>query len=369
MNAWTGERRFRLEPHAGVLAAAEEADVLRRWDRPCLSECDPSASGSSPDPHWMSPSWSHNGAVDGSGCPAPPSPSPWRRADDVYPVLVATCDHRAGEGALAWHVQLRAGMKQRLGLAGVWLILCACGEPPATLAGEPVGDALPGDSDSAVPARDLFEVLEPALVAGCAGCHEEAPAPFLALPDRYASAVGWPGVIAETAEASILLTYPRNGTGHTGTNLDAADLAETVLPDLRAWLAAEVEERAKPHPTIGPVDVQMGFNGWPLDGLADGLEGSYLTFDATEIGATLLKITSLEVHVAPGSDVHVVHPLFGVVDAAGAMEPDPMDSLSEVDERLDAGEASELPPGVVVLTHWAAGSRLSLGFEVIEPLQ
>lgn len=255
-----------------------------------------------------------------------------------------------------------------MGLALACSTACLA-NPPDTLTATGAG---PGGGDTTPPpasARELFDAVEADLLAACASCHQSDPAAFLAPPERYEALVAWPSiVVVGDPDQSVLLTYPRAGTGHLGINLDTGDLDDTLAPRLREWLEREAEERVTHHPSTEPFQVKPGFfNVIELGALGAGLEGAAVTFDAEELSPTSLKMTSLHLHAA-GKDVRIVHPLFAVIDDDDQADPDPADSLSLVDQRFEAGEMGAIEPGILILTNWTSGSRLVLAFEVVEPL-
>ncbi len=49
-------------------------------------------------------------------------------------------------------------------------------------------------------------------------------------------------------------------------------------------------------------------------------------------------------------------------------DPDPTDSFSNVEQTVEIGESQPLGPGLLVLTNWQNGAKLSVAFEVIEVL-
>ena len=253
-----------------------------------------------------------------------------------------------------------------MGLALACSTACLA-NPPDTLTATGAG---PGGGDTTPPpasARELFDAVEADLLTACAICHQSDPAAFLAPPERYEALVAWPSIVVGDPDQSVLLTYPRAGTGHRGINLDTGDLDDTLAPRLREWLEREAEERVTHHPSTEPFQVELGFNVIDLGALGADLEGTMVTFDARNPSPTSLKISSLQLH-AGGGGVRIVHPLFAVIDAQDQADPDPADSLLQVDQRFEAGESGEVAPGILILTNWTIGSRLALAFEVIEPL-
>lgn len=263
---------------------------------------------------------------------------------------------------------------------------CA-GEPPdapsasvsASSSSGGASDAGPEDAEAPGTnhGQELFAELEADFFAACGTCHDAggiADTPFLAGPDRYRSVVSWPGVVVKNAKDSLLLTYPVSGGKHSGKNLDAAELVDTLLPRVVAWLEEESKSIGDPvadaGPSIVPFSPILGFNAVYLDALGADFEGMAITFTADELGEGALELTQLEVHPTKTTGVHVVHPLF-VVYHEGTLQPDPdpVDSFSNIDETYPAGEAGLLGPGVFIVTNWERGAKLSIAFEKIEAVK
>lgn len=229
-----------------------------------------------------------------------------------------------------------------------------------------------GGKDSGPDPKELFDALETELVAACESCHRSggiADTPFLALPERYDSAVSWPGIVRKEPAESILLTYAKSGSGHTGTNLDAETLKTSLLPKVEAWLAAEAaaiqgEEETKPH--VEPIVPILGFNAIYLDALDAKLKGMALTFTAAEPTPNLLELTDIEVHTTASTGLHIVHPLFVVYPKGLDPDPDPVDNFAGLDVKFEEGTTGTLSTGTMVLTNWKSGSKVSIVFEVAE---
>jgi hypothetical protein len=225
----------------------------------------------------------------------------------------------------------------------------------------------PAPAPSTGPAA-LFNALEGDFVTSCAICHEAggvSAKPFLNGPDRYASVKAWPGIVVPEATHSLLLTYPFEGHGHPGTNLDSTGLKTTLLPALQKWLVAEAGTLKAPHPVLPSFAPVLGFNAVELDSLGPGFESIALTFEASELGPGALLLSSLDLHPTAHAGVRVAHPLFSVL-ASGAIDPDPVDSFSELDQVFVAGEPAQLGCGTLILTNWAAGAELDIGFDHVD---
>jgi len=222
--------------------------------------------------------------------------------------------------------------------------------------------------------KALFAALESDFVAACASCHEPggvADRPFLAPPDRYQSVISWPGIITKDSTQSLLLTYPKSGSAHTGKNLDAADLKDTLLPKITAWLKAEGAAIADPinemKPSIAPVAPIMGFNAIYLTPLDPKLEGVAITFNANALTDHTLELTDVQVHTTTKTGVHIVHPLFVIYPKNQEPDPDPVDNFSGFDSYFDPNTSSDLGQGTVLLDNWVPEAKLSIVFEVVEP--
>lgn len=251
-----------------------------------------------------------------------------------------------------------------------------CSDPPGafvtTTSGVGVGaggsDAGPEPSNG----EPLFRALEDDLFASCGSCHDAggiANTPFLAGPDRYKSILSWTGIVTKPASDSTFHSWSVTGGGHSGFNLDANPSLQEACT---AWLEEEAKGIGDPvddtGPSIVPITPILGFNAMYLDALGAQYIGMALTFNASELTATTLQLTDLEVHPTAKLGVHLVHPLFVVFPKGGAQpEPDPIDSFSNIDAYFDSGEAKPLGPGTMVLTNWAAGAKMSVAFEKIEP--
>jgi hypothetical protein len=243
------------------------------------------------------------------------------------------------------------------------------GTRPATTSG---GGGEGGGGDPNV-AHELWAAVEADVVTTCGACHEAggiADTPFLAAPDRYVSITSWPGIVTKDPAESVILTYPRKGGGHSGTNIDSDELAGLELSArLSEWLAEEakllVEDVPEAGPQIDPFAPILGFNAVYLDALGAEFTGMALTFTASELTESTLELRDLEIHPTAKNGVHLVHPLFVVFDS-GDVDPDPVDSFSNVDQTFEAGEAGVLGPGTLVLTNWAVGAKMSIAFETID---
>ena len=224
--------------------------------------------------------------------------------------------------------------------------------------------------------KELFAALEGDLYKACGSCHDAggiADTPFLAGPDIYATIVSWPGLVVKDPKESKLLTYPVAGPQHTYKKIDSAAYKDSLYPAVQAWLAAEgknivttgaAEADAGKHiPPFAPI---IGFNAVYIDALGGEYTGMALTFNAVLLSEHVLELDDLQVHPTAALGVHVVHPLFSVYPIGKEVDPDPVDSLSNIDQTFEAGNAGTLGPGTLFLTNWQTGAKLALAFQTIE---
>ncbi len=217
---------------------------------------------------------------------------------------------------------------------------------------------------------ELFAALEPELVTACGDCHTSggiADSPFLSGPAVYESILSWPGIVTTDASDSLLLTYSVSGGGHTGINLDAVE--GDLIGRVEDWLTAEAQNIAAPidDEHLAPITPIMGLNVIYLTALDPELEGVAVTFTAEELTENSLKLSNLQVFTTAKTGVHVVHPVFAVYPKGADASADPVDSFAGLDERFDENTATTLGVGLLILTNWAPGAKLGLGFELAEP--
>ncbi len=221
--------------------------------------------------------------------------------------------------------------------------------------------------------KALFEGLVDEMVTACGSCHDAggiADTPFLKEP-RYESMTSWPGIITKDPAQSTLLTHAVSGGGHGGTNLDSANLKDTLLPKVQAWLTEEskaiadtpVEQKGKSVDPFAPI---FGFNAVYLTSISKDFAGMAITFTVNELTSSTLELTDIQVHTTAKMGLHFVHPLFSVYPKGGNPNPDPADSFSNVDQYIDYGKSDALGPGTLILTNWTQGGKLQLSFEDIQ---
>ncbi len=238
--------------------------------------------------------------------------------------------------------------------------------------GKPCPDMNSSSSVSAAnPARTSWQEIETEMRNACGGCHDingPSDMPFLAGPDHYRSIVGWPGIVTTNPERSTLLTHAMLGMGHSGKNLDAPNLVNTLLPKVKTWLDEEAKNFTKTPENVGshidPFVPVLGFNAKYLDPFGLDFQGIAITFTATLTGPSMLELSDIQVHPTAKTGVRIAHPIV-VVHAIGKA-PEPVDSLGDGEQIFEASQFGPLGPGIVVLTNWSVDAKLSLAFENID---
>ncbi len=230
-----------------------------------------------------------------------------------------------------------------------------------------------GTTGPSTKGEELFAGIQPDLLKVCGSCHEPggtADTPFLKGPDYYHTVVSWPGIVRKDPKDSLFLTYSIKGGGHSGVNLNGDTVDPTLMSRVEAWLNEEAKAIAAPPmdqgPAIEPFVPILGFNAVYLGALGAEFEGMAVTFFADPLGNNSIQLREIEVQPTSKLGVHIVHPLFVVYPAKGGVEPDPIDSFSNVDQTFLPSEGGSLGPGTVVLTNWSNNAKLSVAFETIE---
>lgn len=228
--------------------------------------------------------------------------------------------------------------------------------------------------------------LKRGFMDNCGACHKPggiASTPFLQEPDVYQSVRSWPGIITKNVNDSILLTWSAGQTGHSGPEIDSPNLVTcddagancevtgSMKDAVVAWLEEEAKgiviEASDAGPQIEPVAPIFGFNAVYLDALGPDFVGMALTFSAKQLTDSSIELDDIEFHPTSTGGAHVVHPLFVVHPVGLDPSPDPIDSFSNIDSYFEPGVSGLLGPGLLVLTNWSPGARLSIAFELIEP--
>jgi hypothetical protein len=236
------------------------------------------------------------------------------------------------------------------------------------------GSPVDAGGNPAVTGRAIFEsTVQGPILMECGACHQlggVSDEPFLAGPDVYVTITSWPGFITADPTESTLVTHsqdPSHGGGQ------APHPSATLLAAMQSWLAFEAAHLPMPDgggsaliPPFKPF-LMGAFNAVYLDPLGTSFQNSSITFNATELGnpPSMLLLENIQVHPIAGISLHIVHPLFTVYQPAGAEIPDPVDSFSGFDETYTLGSDPTLGPGSLVLSQWAADSRMSIAFETI----
>ncbi len=253
------------------------------------------------------------------------------------------------------------------------------GGPSLGFSGDDGGAPLPilEGQDAAPPetkGEQLFRAMESTLVTTCGGtggaCHVtgaflggQTPV-WLGAPDAYLSAKKYPGVITSDPYASkLIIKGPHEGPGFSGP--DAA-LGAQVL----AWLTEEAVEIVTVQlPSTTAFVVQPGPNVVDISSGAAGLNGAKISFVASVDGNNgILSLTHLAVQAPMGSGLHIAHPIFAVIPPTGPVAPDPVDSLSNVDQTVAPAEAIPLGTGTLILESFTSGAELKIEFNTLAPV-
>jgi hypothetical protein len=224
--------------------------------------------------------------------------------------------------------------------------------------------------------RALFEqTVLPGLEANCVPCHVNGGfADFIAPPDPYESITVYKSgtnhdpLLWPVPTQSILYTYP-DSPDHPGTKF--TPLHDALKAAILVWLTQEAAS-LPPAPEAGTMTYLVpfspilgGLNVIYLDTLGPTFVGSSISFTVTQLGTppSLLQLDNLQVYPA-GVAVEIAHPRFDVYPAGSSIaQPDPSDTLSDVDETfVPQGTLRQLGPGQVLLDNWQSGARLGLDF-------
>ena len=253
----------------------------------------------------------------------------------------------------------------------------ACGEEAPDSIILPTSTSGSGGAGGSAPKVDQgfakFSEVEAELVKECAGCHKvggQADTPFLGDPETknpspYEAITSWPGILVVDWKKSDLVTWPASGV-HSGPAPSSA-----LADGIEAWLKIESESIAETteesDPTLAPrKPIMGGFNSFYLDSLGQEFSGMAITFFAEELSDSTLKLSKLEVHPTLKNGIDIDHPLFVVYPKGStAPEPDPVDSFSNVAQSVEVGTSAPLGPGLVILSNWSKGAKISIAFKSI----
>lgn len=230
-----------------------------------------------------------------------------------------------------------------------------------------------GPPSASAQAESLYRALEPDLVKTCGGpCHGTAtaggnPPTWLAPPDTYVSVKAFPGaIVADPNSSRLILKGPHAGPAlTTGTYKPLGDRVLT-------WLAAEALVLAqKQLPATDPFTVSMGANTIDIakgETDADGgakLAGAKITFTAAKNGS-VLTLTKAAVVAPSGTGMRIAHPIFVVIPANGPAKNDPVDTFSNLDVSIPAGQSAPLGTGDLFLFDWQDSNKVKIAFTDLE---
>ncbi len=228
----------------------------------------------------------------------------------------------------------------------------------------------PVDAAPAEPkGEQMFRALQSSLVATCGGtagvCHvtgafQGGTCPtWLGMPDPYISAKTYPGIItADPYSSKLLIKGPHEGPDFSGPN---AMLGTQVT----AWLTEEaLEIVATALPATTPATLNIGPNVIDISQSAAGIPGATIAFVAS-ITDQILTLSHLSIEAPTTAGLHIAHPVFAIVPPTGPIVPDPVDSMSNVDQTLLPAVSDVLGPGILVLENFAAGSQLEIEFNTL----
>jgi hypothetical protein len=223
-------------------------------------------------------------------------------------------------------------------------------------------------TDPVILAENLFRELYPELDKACGeGCHAEGvsggnPPRFLAKPDPYRSIREASGLVIADPSASRLV----NKGAHAGPALEG-DL-QGLRDKVTRWLlmeAAALQEISR-LPGTEPFTVADGANTVDVSKVGTGIDGTKITFTATR-SSSVLTLLSLNLVAPAGTGVHLANPVFVQVTPEGKQIVDPVDSFSNVDQKVAAGQTQPIGPGSLILTDFKQERKLRILFRKIEP--
>jgi mono/diheme cytochrome c family protein len=210
--------------------------------------------------------------------------------------------------------------------------------------------------------------VAPIMTASCAGCHAKnggvGPG-FLAPPDMLRTMLAYPGIIGASPETSRI--YAKGL--HEGPALTPQQ-APVVADWINLYNANKPSngDAGTEKPQLTPFKPVMGANTIELAALDAALVGGTITFDARMIGSSI-ELSSITVTTPKNSGAHLVHPLWVIWDTHYNPTPDPVDSFSNLDETIPAGQAMPLGPGEVILPNFQAGFMVNVVFQMLEAKQ
>jgi hypothetical protein len=221
-------------------------------------------------------------------------------------------------------------------------------------------------------AETMFHALQAPLVSACGGtggaCHvsgayQNGQTPvWLASPDPYDSIRKYPGIIVTDPYSSkLMIKGPHEGPDFSGPN---KALGDQVL----AWLTKEaLAIKAVPLPSSAPVAVAEGPVVVDLSSAGTGVAGAKMSFHVSITGS-ILALTDIQVQAPVGAGLHIVHPLFDLLPTSGSDQPDPVDSLSNVDQTVAPATSVTLGTGRLILEGFDATMKLRVEVTKLEPI-
>src|SRR5579883_615219 len=203
---------------------------------------------------------------------------------------------------------------------------------------------------------------KPDLDASCQGCHsmkQQTVDAFLVPGKEYDSITAYHmGVfLTPDPDQSLLL---RKGQ-HTGPALTSGQ-----YDDVKSWLSVEAATRGSAmmnSPATPSVAVRGGDFYVSLEKLV-GDPLAKITFTVAQQPENTYFISNLQVVAGPLTGIKITHPIFLIFSQSGA-NPDPADSLAQVDISVPAKQSMSLGSGSVILTRVPVPARLALAFQVI----
>lgn len=213
----------------------------------------------------------------------------------------------------------------------------------------------------------FYSNVAPILKPACGGCHgvagTSAPAFMLDTPDMLKNLLQYPGIIGTTPQTSRLYMKGQ----HEGPAF-TPDQAPVVSDWITFYNSNKpMTDGGTSKPTIAPFTPSLTMpNSIDLAALDPMLTGVKITFTAKMVG-TSIELDNLTLAASASTGVHVSHPLFVTWDQNLEPTPDPVDSFSNLDETVYAGQSAPLGPGTLILPNFATGSLLNVVFTLIEP--
>lgn len=280
----------------------------------------------------------------------------------------------------------------------LWLGGCLPAASSPTPASAPAVEAAPTPAEAEVkppssPSRAELQAryrseVEPFLLARCGACHRGGPAtsPYDSMQflgqklteDSYDAITNLPLLFhggAEGTEPKRSRLYGKALDGHGGTAATGSE-----LDALAAWMGLELTFHVggpclitpSLRPRVAPFLPRAGAVRFELGRVDSAWEGLAVTAELALLdgGLEIRDLRVLNEGFGAGKTTEdmpgpwafrVLHPRL-IIWRGGEPQPDPADSLSEVDLTVKPGAAAVLPPGLVVLSGLRGGDAVSLQF-------